>query len=199
MAQHINLLRKQPLLPPSLLWGGLAVALLVVAQTGYGAWLWHHNGQQEAVEQRGLDELAGLRAQLAKRGQRGADHTERLADTKRLTQEASVYGPLVALVQQGSLGLDTGYAQHLSLLARTADAQVWITQVTLANAGRSMSLQGQAVDEPAVLRFADRLNQAYRPLGLAFFSMDLSVAQTEASAPGAGAPQGSKTVSFRLN
>jgi hypothetical protein len=110
-----------------------------------------------------------------------------------------VYGPLVALVQQGSLGLDTGYAQHLSLLARTADAQVWITQVTLANAGRSMSLQGQAVDEPAVLRFADRLNQAYRPLGLAFFSMDLSVAQTEASAPGAGAPQGSKTVSFRLN
>jgi len=205
MPQHINLLQKQPLLPPSLLWGGLGILLVVAGQVAYGAWLWRANAQQSALEAQETAELAVLRARLALRGQQSTDETQLQADMERLTPQASAYAPLLNRVQQGGLGLPTGYLDHLTLLARTTDPQVWITQVSLGSAGRHFSLQGQAVDETAVLNYRDRINQAYAVLGLGFVSMDLSVTPAGEpatdTAPGAPpAPESApKTVSFRLN
>lgn len=203
MPQDINLLLKQPLLPPSLLWGGLGVVVALVAQIGYGTWLWRANAHQTAIEAKELSQLADLRGQLALRGQKSNDQTRLQVDMARLTHEANAYGPLLSLVQQGRLGLGTGYLEHLTLLARMTDSRVWITQVSLGNAGRTLSLQGQALDEPAVLAYRDRLNQAFGALGATFTSLDLSVTNT-ALPGGVASPAGSattdqKTVSFRLN
>ncbi len=202
MSQDINLLVKQPLLPPSLLWGGLAVLVVVTAQVGYGAWLWRGNAQRAAIEAQEVAELADLRARLAARNQQGNDPARLQVDLAQLSREASAYSPLLGLVQQGSLGLGTGYLEHLTLLARMSGSEVWVTQVSLGNAGRTISVQGQAVDEPAVLGYRDRLNLAYGALGLAFAGLDLSAANTP-PADEAGAGDGTtptrKTVSFRLN
>lgn len=203
MSQDINLLLRQPLLPPSLLWGGFGIAVIVAAQVGYGAWLWRGNTQGAALETQEIAELTELRAKLTARNHESPDQSRRQVDLEQLSRKASAYSPLLSLVQQGSVGLRSGYLEHLTVLAEMSDSQVWITQVTLGNAGRTISLQGQAVDEPAVLGYRDRLNQAYGALGIAFAGLDLSVANTPPPPDGSGLSDVSaptrKTVSFRLN
>jgi len=202
MSQDINLLLRQPLLPPSLLWGGSAVLVLLTAQVAYGTLLWRENVQRAAIEAHEVAELADLRARLAERNQQSNDPSRLQVDLAQLSRKASAYSPLLGLVQQGNLGLGTGYLEHLTLLAKMSSSEVWVSQVSLSNAGRTISVQGQAVDEPAVLEYRDRLNLAYGALGLAFSGLDLSVANTPPT-DGSGADDGTaatrKTVSFRLN
>lgn len=72
--------------------------------------------------------------------------------------------------------------------------------MSLNDAGRKFTVQGQALDESSVLDYVDRLNRAYAAQGLALVTLDMSVQTpvTGTASATAGAA-GFKTVSFRLN
>jgi Tfp pilus assembly protein PilN len=204
MTQHINLLRRQRLVPASLMWGGLGVLVFALAQASYGAWLVMDNAQTQARIRAQEAELVQLRAQVVQAGLRSASATQLQDDISRLTPLARAYETLLQQVASGRLGLESGYLEQFTILARTVAPKVWITQVSLTDAGRKFSLQGQALDESSVLDYVDRLNQAYAAQGLALVTLDMSVQTpangTVAAAAGAsGVAAGIKTVSFRLN
>lgn len=210
MTQHINLLRKQRLVPPSLVWGGLGVVAILSAHLAYGLSILQDNQQAQARVRAQETELQALRASLVQSGQGSQGSVQVQADIARLTPLALSYAGVLELARGGRLGLESGYLDHLTTLARTVEPNVWITQVSLGEAGRKLSLQGKALSEQGVLTYADRLNQAYRAQGLSMSALELTVDQapavasaavTAASGPSprpAAAPAG-KTISFRLN
>jgi cell division protein FtsB len=201
MTQHINLLRKQRVVPASLLWGALVVVFMVSAYTGYGLWLLRGNLQTQAIVRQQEAELVALRIQVAQTGQRSQNAEQLQQDIARLKPLASAYAGLLEQIRSGRLGLEGGYLDQLTILARTVEPNVWITQVTLGDAGRRFSLQGKALSEQSVLSYVDRLNQAYEAQGLALVTLDMTVdttAPTAATAAQLLAPA-TKTISFRLN
>lgn len=119
MTQHINLLRRQRLVPPSLLWGGVGVLMFAIAQAGYGVWLLMDNAETEARISTQEAELVQLRAQVVQAGLRSASATELQNDISRLTPLARGYETLLQQVASGRLGLERGYLDQLTTLART--------------------------------------------------------------------------------
>jgi Tfp pilus assembly protein PilN len=201
MTQQINLLSKQRLAPPSLVWGAVVLVLFMAVQGGYGFWLLRENTAKQAQVAAQEVELQALREQVQRSGQRSQSATELQAEIDRLKPLAQAYAPLVDQVRNGSLGLATSYVPHFTTLARTVDPQIWLTQMSLSDAGRRLSLQGKATDEKSVLVYVDRLNQAFSSQNLSFVTMDLVVEGPEGNKPSPGTPlaPSAKTVSFRLN
>jgi cell division protein FtsB len=201
MTQHINLLRKQRTVPVSLVWGALVVVLIVGAYAGYGVWLLRGNLQTQAIVRQQEAELVALRLQVAQSGQRSQSAEQLQQDIARLKPLANAYAGLLELIRSGRLGLEGGYLDHLTVLARTIEPNVWITQVTLGEAGRRFSLQGKALSEQSVLSYVDRLNQAYEAQGLALVTLDMTVdnISSTSAAPAQPLAPPIKTVSFRLN
>lgn len=211
MTQHINLLRKQRLVPLSLIWGGLGVLVILAAHAGYGLWLLQENARTQARLQAQATELQALRNQVALTGQPSQGAAQLQADIARLTPMARSYAGLLEQVKGGRLGLEGGYLDQLTILARTIEPNVWITQVSIGEAGRRLSVEGKALNEQSVLTYAERLNQAYRAQGLTLAALEMTVdaasaattaapsAQPPASGKTALVPPGSRTISFRLN
>lgn len=211
MTQHINLLRKQRLVPLSLIWGGLGVAVILTVYSAYGVWLLRENTQSQVRLRTQENEIQVLRTRLAQSGQLSQGAAQLQADITRLTPMARSYAGLLEQVKTGRLGLQGGYLDHLTILARTIEPNVWITQVSLGEAGRKLSVEGKALQEKSVLTYADRLNQAYRAQGLTLAALEMTVdaaspgpaaapaAQPPASGKTAAIPAGTKTISFRLN
>jgi len=95
-----------------------------------------------------------LGAQMAARG-----HDPRLAEeAARLEVEIGGRQEVMDVLRAGSLGDTRGFSEHLRAFARQSFEGVWLTGLTIASAGRDVSLEGRALQASYVPSYLKRLN-----------------------------------------
>ena len=152
----------------------LGLGVTVVAMLGW--WQWEHSRS------------ADLEAQLAQDGQRlealRAELRSRQAELQslRVAGAAGVGGrrldeALMARLRSGEFGSLQGYAGHLDTLATIPGKGVSLSAIAITRAGKEMRLQGQAIDEAAVLDYAATLNERFASRGVSFAAIELSAGQ----------------------
>ena len=188
MSQQINLLRPKSNPAAAALWAGAAVVVAALAMVGYGQFV---TAQTQDLRQRaaaGEARLAQVRtavqmAQAARQGQ--ASPAELAAELADLRARASLVQQLVQEVRGGTLGSPEGYSRHFDLLAGAARDDVWVTSISVARGGGEVLLTGRALTSDAVMQYVRRLNEAFKPLGVRFNSVELTPEGVSSPAPSA--------------
>lgn len=99
------------------------------------------------------------------------------------------------LAQAGNLGSQQGYARYFSSLAAIAEDELWLTNVAVEKAGKSVRLGGRALHKESVIRYAQQLNAFFADSGVQFTALEL----TPESAGKQGTPGPQLTaVAFKL-
>jgi MSHA biogenesis protein MshI len=103
---------------------------------------------------------------------RTQQHGEDLdAEIAALKPQADAAQNLMA--QAGQLGSPQGYARYFSLLASIPEDGLWLTNVSVDKAGKSVSISGHALRKESVMRYADRLNTHFASFGVQFTALEL--------------------------
>jgi len=177
MSQQINLLAREHTPVGSALWALAAVAAMLLGVTAYDAMLRADNNRLQLDAESGQRELAQVKASQQAMQQR----PDAKSDAAALKAEIDALKPRVEAVRQlleaignGSLGSPDGYAQYLSTLANVPEEGVWVTSVSVGNAGKLVSLSGRALRNESVMRYAKRLNEAFAPYDVQFKSVEMT-------------------------
>lgn len=200
--EHINLLQRSG--PERTVAWGLA-AVLVVTLTGmayYGSQL--QAAASQATARR--DDVAGQLKQV--QAQMKADQGEQAknAGTLALRKEIDALKPqaqaaqaLLDAVRAADGGQADEFARALGAITGLAEPGLWLTSLTVSEAGKRLDLNGEARNGAAVLRFARRANEALQPLALRLGSLEMKPAGSGTGAATAvpGAPA-TGAVAFHL-
>ncbi len=181
MSQHINLLpkpTKRTLLSAPHAAAGLA---LWCALLGLVAW----SGSREVDTARlRADLVAGeLQSQqvllqaLQKRLGDGAEPHDLAAQIAALEPQTRVSKDLLERLKQGELGSLDGYGRQLTEFARVPQKGVWVTLVTVSNAGRSLRVEGRALRKEQILPYAATPNAALAKYGIALKDVEVAPMQ----------------------
>jgi hypothetical protein len=166
-SQQINLLERSPVVPPSLVWGVLALLLWAAACLGWGGWLLNRNEQQ--ARQLAEQELVvdQLRTALARQPTAPGSAADRHESVEALRSRVQQMQRLAERLRQE--GLDRPPPHRRALLALEAADQppVWLVQIALTDGGRRLALQGRAAEQAAVLAYQARLRSSLAALALA--------------------------------
>lgn len=175
--------------------GWVATALLVVAFAAYELITLRlaesqeqELGQQVAAAQADTQRLAG---QLASR-----KHDPRVAE--EATQlEGDIRGrqEVMNMLRSGALGDTRGFSDHLKAFARQSFEGVWLTGLSIATAGRQVSLEGRALQAAYVPSYLKRLNGETAMEGHPFSEL---IIQEPAPDPAGKNPARPEYVEFRL-
>ncbi len=175
--------------------GWVVIAALVVAFAGYQTISLHSVEQQErelaqqvAAAQADAQRLAG------EMGSRHRDSriTEEIA---RLEGEVKGRQEIMAVLGSGGLGDTRGFSDHLKAFARQSFEGVWLTGLTIATAGRDVSVEGRALQAAYVPGYLKRLNGENAMQGHPFSEL---VIQEPAPDPAAKTAVRPNYVEFRL-
>jgi hypothetical protein len=131
-------------------------------------------------------------AQVARQGQ--ASPADLAAEVADLRTRASLVQQLVQEVRRRHARLAGRLLAPLRPAGRAARDDVWVTSMQRRRGGGEVVLTGRALSSDAVMQYVRRLNEAFKPLGVHFNSVEL--APEGASAPGAPAPS---AVAFKLS
>jgi len=200
MSQQINLLAREHKPVGSALWALTAIVALLLGLLAYDAMLRTDNNQLRLTADAGQRELAQVKAAMAARRQRpdaDKDAAALKAEIDELKPRAEVARQLLEPINMGSLGSPDGYAQYLIKLGSVSEQGLWITSVSIGNAGKLMSLSGRALRNESVLRYAKRLNEAFAPYDVQFKSLEMTPENMVHTAQ-AGKPA-LTTVAFKLH
>jgi hypothetical protein len=164
MTRHINLYdptllrQRQWLTAANLL---LAVALVLVAMLGWGAWARIDAAglaEQAAVLDGRLkaarEESVALAGQLATRK---ADPKLEL-DVAALQELLGVRRNILVVLGQGAGATAIGHADYLRGLARQSIADLWLTGFSIGPDGTRMEIRGRTLDPALLPRYIGRLN-----------------------------------------
>ena len=94
------------------------------------------------------------------------------AETDALRSRAEAAKQVLNLA--AATGRAEGYAPFFSLLTTVKEEGLWLTDVAVTNAGKSLLLQGNSLDKAAVIRYSTRLNQALAVTGTELTTLELS-------------------------
>jgi len=175
--------------------GWVATAVLVVAFAAYelvslrlAESQEREVGQQVAAAQADTQRLA---SQLASR-----KHDPRVAE-EAAQLEGDVRGrqEVMNMLRSGALGDTRGFSDHLKAFARQSFEGVWLTGLSIATAGRQVSLEGRALQAAYVPSYLKRLNGETAMEGHPFSEL---VIQEPAPDPAAKNPARPDYVEFRL-
>jgi hypothetical protein len=177
MSQQLNLLvhkRSGPryaLLVPAAL--GVMLALLL------GVWATERQetARAQAAEAASARQLQAAKAALQVRQQQLGSHGAAdalAAEIAALKPRAEASQELLALVQKGDLGSQQGYARYFSGLATIAEDGLWLTGVTVNNAGKTVSVTGHALRNESVMHYAQRLNVQFADYGVQLTAVELT-------------------------
>jgi Tfp pilus assembly protein PilN len=177
MSQQINLLAREHKPVGSALWALATLVLMLIGLLAYGAMLHADNNRLRSEAESGARQLAQVKASLSAQRQRGNadnDAAALKAEINALKPRADAVRQLLELTGSGNLGSSDGFAQHFSTLASVPENGVWITAVSVSNAGKTVTLSGRALRNESVLRYARRLNDAFAAQGVQFNSVEMT-------------------------
>lgn len=188
MTQHINLLSKRTR-AQGLEWLMISVLVLaVLALLGSAAlaeWRLHQLAQTEAET---TAQVAQLKSALEKkRRDAGFDEIQALSrQTAALRSQLEARRDWSDLVQKGELGSPAGYSRMLDALARLHEEGVWLQGLDVSKGGQSVSISGKSMATESVMRYIAQVNEAFKPMGLQFSSIEI----TQEAATGESAKSG---------
>ena len=192
MSRQINLLPQRPkralLSAPN-----AAIAMLVWCMVlGLMAWsgsrdvaaarVTADNSARERTSQQQL--LQALQKKLG-----DADNPNNLAaQITALEPQTRVSKDLLERLKNGELGSLDGYGPQLTEFARVPQRGVWVTLVTVSNAGRSLRVEGRALRKEQILPYAATLNAAMAKYGIALKDVEVAPMQQTADEDQSVAP-----------
>jgi hypothetical protein len=199
---HINLLERSG---PAhwVAWATAgSFALSVLGAVIYGV---HVRGAAEAaVRQR--DDVAAQITQVQARMAALNGEKTKSAGAQSLRGELDALQPQMQAARAlssavgGALGgKSEEFSRTLHLVGTVSEPGLWLTTMNVSAGGKRLEVQGEARSAAAVLKYAQRANEALKPLLLRLDNLELQPANAAnaAYASAGGAPPG--TVSFRLN
>ncbi len=188
--QQLNLQVKREKNGLDLVWRELLAILLVLISLLI--FWWQNQADVEAAHKRQLvseQELQNAKNRL----QQGLTQVGLDANVETLKQQAKAAREVLA--QASGLGNQQGLAHYFALLTRITEKDLWLTDVVVGNAGKSIHLSGRAMDKESVLRYARQLNTQFAQYGVQFTSMEINSEMLGTQAD--GKPQ-LVVVSFKL-
>jgi hypothetical protein len=199
MTQDINLLQggRHPIRSAI-----AALAVLVVLLLGllaYGAVLHRQASTLRREIASSATEMQQTKAALVALG----EQSHAVGDTTILRSEVELLKARLtqarnwsALVDNPSLGSPTGYTQYFKTLARVPEDGLWLTSIVVGDSGKLLNLHGRALGSESVLRYAERLNQAFSAQGVQINAVELT--PEFAVRNGQAGSSAMSSVSFRL-
>lgn len=178
MSQQINLLPKPPK-KSVLSAANAALALLAVgALLGFLAW----SGSRELDHAREAAEHAaselksrqGLLLALQKKLGESDNPNDLGAQIAALAPQTRVSRDLLERLKSGELGSLDGYAAQLTEFARIPQRGIWVTMVTVSNAGRMLRVEGRALRKEQILPYAALLNGAMGKYGITLTHIEVA-------------------------
>lgn len=197
MVQHINLLtrRQAPQRFFLLALTALGVLTLVLAAlAGRAEWQLQ---QQSHLEEKTLQSLNEFKAALERKRQTlGLTESETLGrQIALLRSQVEARREWVDLQQKGELGSAMGYSQWLETLAGVHVDGVWLQGLDIGKGGQSVSVQGKALSADAVMHYIVQINDAFKPMGVRFTSMEI----TQDAGTEQGVGRVTPTLSFKIH
>lgn len=181
MSRQINLLPKPPK-PSRLSALNIAVALLVWgAVLGLHAWSGSREVDAARANAARIANELGAQRQLLQALQKklgdGEGPQGLAAQIAALEPQTRVSKDLLQRLKNGDLGSLDGYGAQLTEFARVPQRGVWVTMVTVSNAGRSLRVEGRALKKEQILPYAAELNAAMGRYGIALNDIEVSPMQ----------------------
>jgi len=178
MSQQINLLPPAPHRPALSAQRALITlsvwALMVLCLSWSGS-----RGVEAArlADQRSAQELTArqqmLQALQDKLGEADSPH-DIGAQIAALEPQTRVSRDLLERLKTGELGSLNGYAGQLTEFASIPQRGVWVTMVTVSNAGRTLRVDGRALKKEQILPYAALLNGAMGKYGIALTHIEVA-------------------------
>jgi hypothetical protein len=205
MRQQINLLSKVSTANRALVYAIVAIGLSVAGLLGVGTWNRSQiqNAQAEQANLAALIQAAQVELKAA-RALAGLPDPEAMNQkTSELKTKITANSGLLAQVEKGELGSQTGHSPMLAMLAAQAIPGVWLTGIESSGPNDLFRLTGRAISAEAVMQYTQRLNQALSSKGVAdqFGSIEMQSQEISNTAPSAAGNRGRSTrvIDFRLN
>ncbi len=178
MSQQINLLPKPP--RKSLLSAPNALLCLLACGALLGFQGWSGSQAVEAArlaDQRSAQEL-GTRQQMLQALQKKLGESDQPHDIgaqiAALEPQTRVSRDLLDRLKSGELGSLNGYAGQLTEFASLPQRGVWVTMVTVSNAGRTLRIEGRALRKEQILPYAALMNGAMDKYGIALTNIEIA-------------------------
>ena len=123
-------------------------------------------------------------------------HDPRITEeVARLELEVKGRQEVMEVLHSGGLGDTRGFSDHLKAFARQSFEGVWLTGLSIATAGRDVSVEGRALQAAYVPGYLKRLNGESAMQGHPFSEL---VIEEPAPDPAAKTPVRANYVEFRL-
>lgn len=119
------------------------------------------------------------------------------AEIDALRTRAAAADQVLAL--SAGVGKPEGYSPYFSVLATVREEGVWLTGVTVNQAGRSLQLAGQTLDKDGLLRYTQRLNMAFADAGIQLSALEMTSQTINPAAPAGGLGAGAGLKGEPLN
>jgi hypothetical protein len=175
--------------------GWVVIAALVVVFAGFQMISLRSVEQQERELAR---QVAAAQADAQRLGGEMASrrHDPRITEeVTRLEGEVSGRQEVMNILRSGGLGDTRGFSDHLKAFARQSFEGVWLTGLSIATAGRDVSIEGRALQAAYVPSYLKRLNGENAMQGHPFSEL---LIQEPVPDPGAKTPVRPNYVEFKL-
>lgn len=175
MSQQINLMPRMPAPPAISAKRSLLLLLLwLLGLTGYGEW---QKVQADRLHQSMQQSEKFLQSQqsIVHTLQRKLSEPEGnlAAQIAALEPQTSVSKDILARLKNGELGSIDGFGEQLVALARITQPGIWLTSITISNAGLNVLIEGRALKKNQVLLYASQLNQKMKKFEMQFSEVDI--------------------------
>ena len=170
MSQQLNLLpqAKSRYSPAAVTLMILGVAVLALLAT-WGVKL-NMVAAARAAEAASATRLKEVNAQFEQRFRSRAAQIN--AEIDALKPRAAEAEQVILLA--AGVGKPEGYSPYFSSLAALREDGLWLSDATVGQAGKSLQVGGQSLDQAAVLRYSQKLNAAFADSGIKLTELEMT-------------------------
>ncbi len=175
--QQVNLLSQKTLELKTAVVAPVMLGLLLLSLFGFGV-LWGLRQADVAATQKAEVastlqlQQAKVKFQLLESQITQHPQASLSAEIANLKQKALAAQQILSLAD--SIGTPAGYARYFDALTKIAEDGLWLTNVTVDQAGKSVRVSGNALNKDSVMRFAKRFNDRFAGDGVVFTSLELT-------------------------
>jgi hypothetical protein len=175
--------------------GWLIMAVLVAASAAYQSVSLHSAGQRDRELAAQVASAQAETRRLASAASSRKQDPRITAEISRLEADLKGRQEVMSVLQAGGLGNTRGFSDHLKAFARQSFEGVWLTGLSIATAGRDVSVEGRALQAAYVPGYLKRLNGESAMQGHPFSELLIQMPTPEPGTKGNVRPN---YVEFRL-